>query len=286
MKIHLPALTPEQRSSLLEKGLHFLGGIIILIIAHYIGSSLKSSIYNKGADDINDIKAAKGGNPNDNTKQIKKTKLLFIILGQMAYYLVIGFAVLIVMKLLGIEATSIIAILGATGFTVGLALQGTLSDISSGVLLGLYQTYTIGDLIEFGDVKGRVKDFNLTRTILSDIDTNALIIVPNRLISESTLINHTRSEHRKVKFEINVSNSYTDFAKLIQLLKEELGKIQGVESKPDPPIVGVSDMGDVGTKITVKFFIATSDFPAIVLPIQSRIRQFLADNKVPMVDPF
>lgn len=285
--IQLPPLTPELRTSLLEKGMYFLVGIVILVFAHFVGSSIKNAIYKKGIEDINDIKTAKGGNPNDNTKQIKKTKLLFIILGQMAYYIVVGFAVLIVMKLLGIEATSIIAILGATGFTIGLALQGTLSDISSGVLLGLYQTYTIGDLIEFDNVKGRVKDFNLTRTILTDMDTNALIIIPNRLISETTLINHTRSEHRRIKFEINVSNKYNDFEKLIQSLKEELSKNPRVQTNQDAPIiVGVSDMGDVGTKITVKFYIATSDYPAIVLPIQSRIRQFLADNQVPMVDPF
>lgn len=283
MKFALPTLTPEMRETLVEKGLYLVAGIIILVLAHHIGSTIKRAIYHKGQSDLKDIKATSESNQ---TKQIRKTRLLFIILGQIAYYGILGFAILLVLKLLGIEATSIIALLGATGFTIGLALQGTFSDISSGILLGFIQTYTIGDLIEVDGVKGRVRDFNLTRTILEDVDTNAMIMIPNRLISENKVTNHTRNTTRRVKFDIKVGNTYSEFAKLIKLLRAELTNYPGVLEGPIPPIVGVSDMGDVGTLVTVKFYIDTKNYPGIVLPIQSHIRQFLADLKVPLVDPF
>lgn len=276
-------LSKELRAAVIDKGLHIAAGVVVLIIGHQVATMVKTAIYAKGLVGLPANTRATG---EQQRKQIHKTKILFIIIGQIAYYAIMGFATLTVLKLLGIEATSLIALLGATGFTVGLALQGTLSDISSGVLLGVFQTYTIGDLIEVNGVKGRVKDFNLTRTILTDMDTNSLITVPNRVISESTITNYTKSEHCKVNFAINVSNKYEDFEQLITRLKAEIAKFPGVLDTPDPPVVGVSDMGNVGTMITTKFTINCSNFPAIVLPIQTRIRQFLTDQKVPLVDPF
>jgi small conductance mechanosensitive channel len=283
----LPSLTPDMQSAIVTKGTYLLLGLAVLVIAHHIGVFVRRIIYQRGQEDIRDLKRATTGSSSDSRQQIKKTRVLYIILGQVAYYAILSVAGLLVLKLFGIEATSIIALTGAAGFTAGLALQGTLSDIASGVLLGLFQTYTIGDLVELeGGVRGRVKDFNLTRTILTDLDTNALIIVPNRKISESTVINHSKSEQRRIKFQINVSNSYVEFEKLIATLKDEVIRLPGVLTTPDAPIVGVENMGEVGTIITVKLFIANDDYPALVLPIQSRVRQILADLKVPMVDPF
>lgn len=277
---HLPTINPDLRKSLLDKGLHLVAGILILIAAHHIGSWLRKGIISRGAKDLVQ------GKTSDEKQQLRKTKLLFIILGHIAYYSTMGFAVLLVMKILGIEATSIIALLGATGFTLGLALQGTLSDMSSGILLGIFQTYSIGDLIEVNGVKGKVRDFNLTRTILTDMDTNSLITIPNRMISENTITNYTKSEHCKVKFEVNVSNKHEDFDKLINTLRDELAKHPAVLTVPEGPVVGVSNMGDVGTVITIKVMIRCNDFPGVVMPIQSFVRQTLSNQKVPLVDPF
>jgi small conductance mechanosensitive channel len=283
----LPTLSADMQSAILTKGTYLLLGIVLLVVAHQMGAFVRRIIYHRGQEDIRDLKRTATGSTSDSRQQIKKTRVLYIILGQVAYYAILAVAGLLVLKLFGIEATSIIALTGAAGFTAGLALQGTLSDIASGVLLGLFQTYTIGDLVELeGGVRGRVKDFNLTRTILTDLDTNALIIIPNRKISEGTVINHSKSEQRRIKFQINVSNSYVEFEKLIATLKDEVSRLPGVLATPDAPIVGVENMGEVGTIITVKLFIANDDYPVLVLPIQSRVRQILADLKVPMVDPF
>ena len=277
------------QKTLVNKGMYILGGILLLIIAHIIGNAIKKYIYSKGVEDIKDFRTVnKNTRSNVNQiEQIKKTKLVYIIIGQTVYYVILSVAVLILLKILGIEATSIIAIVGAAGFTIGLALQGTFTDIASGILLGIFQTYTIGDLIEIeGGSFGRVKDFNLTRTILNDLDTNALIIVPNRKIAESTITNHSKSQQRRIKFQMNVSNSYSDFEPLIQTLTTEIAKIPGVLRVPSEPVVGVENMGEVGTVLTARLFIKNEDFPGLVLPIQSRVRQILADMKVPMVDPF
>ncbi len=242
------------------------------------------AIYMNGTINIDEIQNI--DSKSDENRQIHKTRLMYIVLGHIAYYSVIVFAFLLVLKMLGIEATSIIALLGATGFTIGLALQGTLSDISSGILLGILQTYTIGDLIEIDGHIGRVRDFNMTSTIISELHTHATIIIPNRKISGNTIINHTKLPQRAVMFEIRISNSYKNFDELIVKLQNDIAKYPGVKSTPYPPVVGVNEMKDVGTILIVKFSINTKDYPDIVIPIKSHVRQFLANNEIPLVDPF
>lgn len=282
------SLAPETRSKLLEKGLSLLVGILILSVAHLIGSRVKREIYLRGVDDIKDRRAKAADETNlsssEKSKQLRKTKLLFVILGQVAYYGIVTIAVLIILKLLGIEATSIIALLGATGFTLGLALQGTFSDVTSGVLLALHQTYSIGEIVEIDGHKGRVMDFNMTHTILEDMDTRSMVIIPNRKISDSTIVNHTRPDVKRLLFEINISNKYEDWETLAKALKDLVSKYPGVLG--EEPRVGVSDMSDVGTRMSVRFSVSSADMSAIHIPLRTHIRQFLVTQKVPLVDPF
>jgi small conductance mechanosensitive channel len=281
MKIPKPSfISHDLQNSLVNKGLKLILGFIILLVAHHIGRMLKMAVYTRGRSDIAGLNISK---ESDQMQQVQSTKLVYIIVGNVAYYSILVLALLILLKLLGIEATSIVALLGATGFTIGLALQGTLSDISSGILLGLLQTYTIGDLIEIDGAKGYVRDFNLTHTILTDMDTNALIVIPNRIIAEKTIVNHTKLGQRRVKVLIRISNKYNDFARLNKIIYDELIKYPGVLNKPLPPDVGVIEMGEMGTVVMALFFINTTDYPSIILPIQSHIRQVLADNNVPLI---
>ena len=279
-------LSKTTRSVLVNKALYLLLGAAFLIVAHHIGTIVKRIIFTKGNSEIRDLKDASATEIANQKKQIRKTKVLYIILGQVAYYAIMGLALLLVLKLFGIEATSIIALAGAAGFTIGLGLQGTFSDIASGILLGIFQTYTIGDLVEIDGITGRVKDFNLTHTILVDMDTNSQITIPNRKISESNITNYSKSDQTRVIIKINVSNSYQEFDKLIPALQKDLATMPGVVSVPAPPVVGVDNMGDVGTIVAAKFYIDHDNFPALVMPIKSKVRQLLTDMKVPLVDPF
>lgn len=277
------------RETIVQKALRIVLGIVILASAHFIGSQLKSLIYLQGRQDISDIvkKPTTDGvqTKNDNMKQAKQTKLVFVTLGQITYYTVIVTGVLVVLKVLGIETASIIALIGTIGFAVGLALQGSLSDIASGILLALLQMYSIGDIIQIDDVEGKVKDFNMFHTEVEDIHTRTTITIPNRKIQESVVINHTKAKIRIVVVDILVSNKTTDFNNVIAMVQETVDNIPGVLKDP-APTVAVFSMAEVGTTVRAKVAIPTSEYPQMVAPIKTSIRNVLAKNNVILVDPF
>lgn len=275
--------------SVIQKTFQIILGVVILGAAHFIGKQLKELIYLQGRQDIRDIvrKDTSDGvqSKNDNLKQAKQTKLVFVTLGQITYYTAMIIGILIVLKVLGFETASIIAVIGTVGFALGLALQGSLSDIASGILLALLQIYSIGDVIQVDEVEGKVKDFNMFYTIIEDIQTNTVITIPNRKIQEGVVINHTKAKIRIVVVDILVSNKTEDFNKVIAMVQDTVGKIPGVLQDP-APVVGVASMAEVGTTVRAKVAIPTSEYPEMVLPIKTAVRDVLAKNNVVLVDPF
>jgi small conductance mechanosensitive channel len=276
-------------TSILQKAMRIVLGFLVLGMAHFVGYQLKSLIYLQGRQDIRDIvkKDTSDGvqTKTDNLKQAKQTKLVFVTIGQIVYYAVILVGVLIVLKVLGIETASIIALIGTIGFALGLALQGSLSDIASGILLALLQMYSIGDIIQVDDMEGKVKDFNMFHTVLEDIHTKTVVTIPNRKIQEGVVINHTKEKVRVVVVDILVSNKTEDFNKVIALVVETINQIPGILKDP-APIVGVASMAEVGTTVRAKVAIPTSEYPEMVIPIKTTIRDVLAKNNVVLVDPF
>lgn len=277
-------------TSLVQKAIRIVFGVLILGFAHFIGYQLKSLIYMQGRNDIKDMvrKNTTDGSvqtKTDNLKQAKQTKLVFVTLGQITYYGIMIVGVLIVLKVLGIETASIIAIIGTIGFALGLALQGSLSDIASGILLALLQLYSIGDIIQVDETEGKVKDFNMFHTVIEDIHTNTVITIPNRKIQEGVVINHTKAKVRIVVVDILVSNKTADFNKVIRMVQEEIDKMPGVLRDP-APVVGVASMAEVGTTVRAKVAIPTTEYPDMVIPIKTAIREVLAKNNVVLVDPF
>jgi small conductance mechanosensitive channel len=124
-------------------------------------------------------------------KAIIKT-LLYIVL------------VIMIISTLGIQTTSLVAILGAAGLAVGLALQGSLANFAGGVLILLFRPFSVGEFIEAGGNKGTVKEIHIFSTIL-DTPDNKRIIVPNGSLSNSTIINYSRNDMRRVDLVFSVS---------------------------------------------------------------------------------
>lgn len=283
-----PTLKERIASTLIERGLGVVAGFFILLLAHFLGQFLKAIVLKQGKVSLKEIirhpaETARARRYED--KQLKKTRLLFVVLGQIVYFAVMIVAVMIVMRVLGIEAASLIALLGAAGFAVGLAFQGVLSDFSAGILLAVFQTYSIGDIIEVDGIQGRVMDFNMVHTVLLRNGTNTLITIPNRSIMDSAIENHTRREKRSVVIEILASNKNKDFNKIMDVLKAEVAKIPEVLTDP-APVFGVSDMSQVGTQLVTRVTIKSDDYPAALGMIRLRLRQALADANVELVDPF
>ena len=108
---------------------------------------------------------------------------------------------------LGIETTSIIAMLGAAGLAIGLALQGSLANFAAGILIVIFRPYKVGDYIEAGSAAGTVLDIQIFSTVLKTPD-NKVVVVPNGTIMDSSIVNYTGQETRRV--DIIASCGYED----------------------------------------------------------------------------
>lgn len=135
-------------------------------------------------------------------------------------FLMIG--LMVVLRVLGIEVATILASLGTIGFVIGFAVQGTLSDVASGVLLALFQTYQVGDIIKLRDHEGRVIDFRTINTLMQDLRSLTLVTVPNRLVQESIVTNYSRSRYHAFVFKVRLSHENKDFPGIIEALTAEL----------------------------------------------------------------
>ena len=167
-------------------GMNILGAIVILIVGSWIAGVVYRLILKLGASHEN----------LDDT--------LFKFLGSVARYAVLAFTILMVLERFGVETTSIVAIIGAAGLAVGLALQGTLSNLAAGVMLIVFRPFKVDDFIDGADVFGQVADMNLFTTEIGTFD-NQQIIVPNSLLWGAKLINHSHHPIRGVDMHFGVA---------------------------------------------------------------------------------
>ena len=162
-----------------------------------------------------------------------------------------------VMGMVGIQMTSFIAVLGAAGIAVGMALQGTLSNFASGVMILIFKPYKVDDYIEANGVAGVVKEIQIFNTIITTVD-NKTIIVPNGSLATNTLTNYSKQPIRRVDWTVGVSYG-TDF----NVAKESIMRILNADSRvlKDPEIfVSISSLSDSSVDIVVRAWVNSPDY--------------------------
>jgi small conductance mechanosensitive channel len=162
-----------------------------------------------------------------------------------------------VASMVGIETTSFIAILGAAGLAVGLALQGSLANFAGGVLVLLFKPFKVGDFIDAQGVMGTVAEIQIFNTVIKTGD-NKRIIVPNGSISNGIITNFSAEETRRVDFVFGIGYD-DDIAKAKGVLERLFTSDERVFSDPAPLIV-VSSLGDSSVNITVRAWAKASDY--------------------------
>ena len=154
-----------------------------------------------------------------------------------------------VLSQLGIESTSFIAVLGAVGLAVGLALQGSLSNFAGGVLIMLFRPFKVGDIIGAQGELGKVKEIEIFTTKLVT-NQNRLVILPNGALSNGTIVNYTAEGFQKIFLTIGVSYD-ADIKQTKQVLMKVLTSQDKVLSDP-PPLVEVSELADSSVNFAVR----------------------------------
>jgi len=172
--------------------------------------------------------------------------------------------VISVASMIGIETTSFVAILGAAGLAVGLALQGTLANFAGGVLLLIFKPYKVGHLIEAQGHTGWVTEIQIFVTTLTTVD-NKTVIVPNGAISNGDIVNY--STLGKIRVDLVMGISYdSDIRKAREVLLEVMNKHDKVLSDP-APFVGVLELGDSAVNLAVQPYCIPEDYWGVYFDI-------------------
>ena len=191
-------------------------------------------------------------------------EVLVDFLGTIASVLVIVVAVVAAFDQLGIPATSFVAIIGAAGLAVGLALKDSLSNFASGVMLVLFRPFSKGDFIDAGGVTGTVDEIALVSTILTTPD-NKQITVPNALMYTSTITNFSAKDTRRVDMAIGVG--YDDDLKVAAgVLKKVCSDHPLILDDPETKIF-INNLGDSSVDFVVRPWVKASDYWTVLADV-------------------
>ena len=194
----------------------------------------------------------------------------------------IVFVIIASISKLGVETTSLVAMLGAAGLAVGLALQGSLANFAAGVLLIIFKPFKIGDLVDICGVVGTVKHIEIFNTTIDGLD-NKKIIIPNAKITGDKIANLSAIERRRVDLVFGIS--YTDN---IKTAKETLEKVvkenKKVLSEPATTIA-VSELGDSSVNLVCRPWVKPSDYWDVYFDILERGKLALEANGITIPFP-
>ncbi|MEN8225686.1 MAG: mechanosensitive ion channel domain-containing protein [Bacteroidota bacterium] len=173
-----------------------------------------------------------------------------------------------VMGMVGVEATSFIAILGAAGLAVGLALQGTLQNFAGGVIILLFKPYKSGDFIDGAGHMGTVKEIKIFTTILNTPD-NKTIIIPNAQLSNSSLTNFSTLPERRVDFTFGIGYG-DDFDKAKSVLLALINADERILKDPEP-FIALSELADSSVNIVVRVWAKGADYWGIFFDMNEKV---------------
>jgi len=171
---------------------------------------------------------------------------------------------------LGIETTSFIAIFGAAGLAVGLALQGSLSNFAAGVLIVLFRPYRVGDFVEAAGISGSVEKVQILTTILKTGD-NKQIIVPNGQIMDSIITNYSANDKRRVDMVVGVSYD-DDLDKVRATIQELVAADERILAEPACTIA-VSALADSSVNFVVRPWVNTADYWGVMFDLTEAIKK-------------
>lgn len=190
----------------------------------------------------------------------------------LVHYAALAFVVIAALNRLGVQTASLVAVLGAAGLAIGLALQGSLSNFAAGVLMIIFRPFSVGDVIEGAGIFGSVEEIQLFTTTIITPD-NATVIVPNSKLSGDNITNFTAKPSRRVETIIGIS--YGDSIEKARLaILDEMAKDPRILSDP-APAVNVAELADSSVDLQVWAWAETPNFLAVRLSLPERIKNRL-----------
>ena len=190
-------------------------------------------------------------------RHAKLDQTLFDFLSNIARYAILALAVVVVLNTFGIQTTSIVAVIGAAGLAIGLALQGTLSNVAAGVMMIIFRPIKLGDFVVINGETGAVRSINLNYTELASIG-NFQIIIPNSQVWGNTIVNYSAYDTRQAEWIFGVAYD-TDLQLATQVIRDTIAA--DPRFLPDPaPTVLVDSLADSSVNFLVRAWVPRPDF--------------------------
>ena len=244
-------------------GLKVIGAIVILLIGRMIAGSARSG--------VRKVMAKRGIDPS-----------LSGFVSSLLYFIVMTFTVIATVGQFGVQTASFVAILGAAGFAVGMALQGTLANFASGVMLLLFRPFKAGDVVEAAGIKGKVVDIAIFSTTINTPD-NVKITVPNGQLYGGIIKNYNGYETRRVDMVMGIGYD-SDIDKAMQILRDLADADSRVLKDPEVTIA-VSELADSSVNIIFRPWCKTEDYWGIFLDMQKATKQAFDANGIEIPFP-
>ncbi len=217
-----------------------------------------------------------------NIKKLDGTLKSF--LGAASKYTVFALTIVMILQQFGVQTTSLLAVLGAAGLAIGLALQGTLSNVASGVMLLILRPFNVGDTITTGGITGTVKTLSLFATELATPD-NVYIFMPNSKLWNSEIQNFTRNDLRRQDIVFGISYA-DDINKAFKTIEKAIAKDERIITEDDKaPQLMVTNLGDSSVDITLRIWSDRTDFFTLQTDTKKGVKEALEKDGITIPFP-
>jgi small conductance mechanosensitive channel len=232
-------------------GLKALGALAILLIGLWAAKLIKKMV----------VRLMKRSN-------VDPTLIAFV--SSLAHVALQVFVIIAALETLDVKTTSFIAILGAAGLAVGLALQGSLSNFASGVLMIIFKPFRVGQVVDAGGVVGSVREIGIFTTVIDTLD-NKKTIVPNSKVMADNITNYSANDTRRVDLSAGISYA-DDIDKARAAIGAVLKEVPGILDTPAPDIL-VSEMGDSSVNFAVRPWCRPTDYWGVYFGVTEGIKK-------------
>lgn len=175
-----------------------------------------------------------------------------------------------VMGMIGIEMTSFIALLGAVGISIGMALSGSLQHFAGGVLLLIYKPFSRGDFIEAQGHKGTVRELRIFNTVLNTLD-NKIVFIPNGPLSTGTIVNYTLEPTRRIDSVFSISYS-DDIDKAKEIILKVISENEKIMKEP-VPVIGVKELAASCINVESRVWVSTNDLVDLTFYLNEAVKK-------------
>lgn len=215
-------------------------------------------------------------------RESRADRTLFNFLGNVVRYTIWAFTALIVLNTFGVQTTSIVAAVGAAGLAIGLALQGTLSNLAAGIMLILFRPFKTGDFVDINGVMGTVKEITLNYTEIANLG-NVQVLVPNSEVWANTITNYSTNDERRAEWTFGVGYG-ANLADAERIIRDTILSDPRALEEP-APFIQVNNLGDSSVDFLVRVWCKSGDYFQFQADMKRAVKEAMDEGGIDIPFP-